>query len=210
MSNTIIQRLTESFMRFPGIGPRQAKRFVYYLLHTSPGVTQQLVQQIEELRRETSQCQRCYRYFPNPNRQGQKRCETCADQTRDTSLLMLVEKDTDLDNVHKSGSYPGYFFVLGGLVKILDKQPQLSIRLKELKKTIAERAEDDHKLKEIIVAVSANLEGDTTVDYLKAELAPLLAQHQLKLSTLGRGLSTGVELEYSDADTIKNALKNRQ
>lgn len=208
MPDTIIQKLTESFMRFPGIGPRQAKRFVYYLLHASPGVTQQLLQQIEELRRETSQCQRCYRYFPHPGHNSHKLCEICADETRDSSLLMLVEKDTDLDNVQKSGTYQGYFFVLGGLVKILDKNPHLSIRLKELQKTLDDKSKNG--LREVIAALSANQEGDTTIDYLKSELAPLLTKHQLKFSTLGRGLSTGVELEYSDADTIKNALKNRQ
>lgn len=207
MSDTIIQRLTESFMRFPGIGPRQARRFVYYLLHAPPGISQQLMQQIELLRRETSQCSSCYRYFSNQERSSHKLCTICADPTRDPSLLMLVEKDTDLDNVEKSDTYNGYFFVLGGLVKILDKSPSLSIRLKELTQVLEKRASEG--LSEVIAALSANQEGDTTLDFLKSSLATLLTKHNLKLSTLGRGLSTGVELEYSDADTIKNALKNR-
>lgn len=208
MSDTIIQQLTESFMRFPGIGPRQARRFVYYLLHAPPSITSQLLSQIQSLQRETSQCASCYRYFPNRERAAAKLCTICADPSRDTSLLMLVEKDTDLENVEKSDTYNGHFFVLGGLVKILDKAPSLSIRQRELSKALEERAKNG--LQEVIAALSANQEGDSTVEYLKSALAPLLNKHNLRLSTLGRGLSTGVELEYSDADTIKNALKNRQ
>ena len=207
MSDAVIQKLVESFMRFPGIGPRQAKRFVYYLLHAPNTVTDQLLRQITELKRETSQCQTCFRFF---NKNNSKTCEICADDSRDAGLLMLVEKDIDLENINKSGAqYNGYFFVLGGLVKILDKEPANSIRARELLKMIEEKTKQN-SLREIIIAVSANQEGDTTIEFLKKYLSPIAKQHNLKISTLGRGLSTGVELEYSDTETIKNALRNRE
>lgn len=210
MGDAIIQKLTESFLRFPGIGPRQAKRFVYYLLHASPGVTDQLLRQIEELKQSATQCLRCFRFYSSSPVNGQTLgCKLCADQNRDASLLMLVEKDIDLENVLKSGTFQGYFFVLGGLVKVLDKQPALSIRGKELLIEVGRRAKSG-ELKEIIAALSANQDGDATAEFLKQHLAPPLAKHHIKLSTLGRGLSTGVELEYSDGETLKNALKNRQ
>ncbi len=210
MGDTIIQKLAENFMRFPGIGPRQAKRFVYYLLHAPSGATDQLLRQIEELKQSVTQCSHCFRFYSGKPQNGQALiCELCADENRDTSLLMLVEKDIDLDNVLKSGTFPGYFFVLGGFVKVLDKQPALSIRGKELL-TEAEKRAKTGELKEIIAALSVNQEGDATMEFLRQYLAPLLAKYQIKLSTLGRGLSTGVELEYSDAETLKNALKNRQ
>lgn len=213
MSDTTIQKLVESFMRFPGIGPRQARRFVYYLLHAPSGITDQLLRQITELRRETSQCQTCFRFF---NKSGERICDFCRDATRDGSLLMLVEKDIDLENINKSGTYHGHFFVLGGLIKILDKAPETSIRARELLRNIETRIKNNQpnnkadKLTEIIIAVSANQEGDTTIEFLKKYLAELSEKYQLKISTLGRGLSTGVELEYSDSETIKNALKHRE
>ena len=215
MSNEIIEKLTESFRHFPGIGPRQAKRFVYHLLHAPASLTNQLLKQIEELKQSVTQCAQCFRFYSGKPKNGQDLiCNICSDSTRDASTLMLVEKDIDLDNVLKSDTFSGYFFVLGGLVKILDKTPETSIRARELllnlENRIKNRTENNKKLLEIIVALSANQEGDTTLEFLKTYLAPILEKNKIKLSTLGRGLSTGVELEYSDADTLKNALRNRQ
>ncbi len=210
MNNEIIEKLTESFRHFPGIGPRQAKRFVYHLLHAPASLTNQLLKQIEELKQSVTQCAQCFRFYSGKPKNGQDLiCNICSDSTRDASTLMLVEKDIDLDNVLKSDTFSGYFFVLGGLVKILDKTPEVSIRARELLLNIEKRAKSG-ELREIIVALSANQEGDNTLEFLKTHLAPILEKNKIKLSTLGRGLSTGVELEYSDADTLKNALRNRQ
>ena len=90
---------------------------------------------------------------------------------------------------------------------ILEKNSSTVIREKELKNIVKKKTKEG--LKEIIFALSVNPEGEDTTQYLKKELAPLLEQHKIKTSTLGRGLSTGSELEYSDTETIKNALKNR-
>ncbi|MCC6290957.1 recombination protein RecR [Candidatus Nomurabacteria bacterium] len=210
MTEPLIQSLTESFLRFPGIGPRQARRFVYYLLHASPSTIERLISQIEELKRSVARCPDCGRFYPtNKNQKRNESCEICSDITRDTTLLMLVEKDIDLENVLKSGTYPGHFFVLGGLVKVLDKQPEISVRLADLIKLI-EKKKQAGKLQEIIAALTANSDGDATVEFVREKLAPILEKNQLKFSSLGRGFSTGVEVEYSDTDTLKNALKNRQ
>lgn len=210
MSDSVIQKLTSSFMRFPGIGPRQAKRFVYYLLHAPSAISEQLIKQIEELKQSVTRCTECGRFYSSQfNHQKVLICEICSDEHRDATLLMLVEKDIDLENIYKSGVYRGYFFVLGGLVKILDKEPVNSIRGQELLKIVENRAKNDN-LKEIVIALSANQEGDATTEFLKQYLSPLLQKYQLKISTLGRGLSTGVELEYSDSETLKNALKHRE
>lgn len=131
----------------------------------------------------------------------------CADKARDTSLLLIVEKDVDLDNIERAKNYNGLYFVIGGTVPILEKNPSTLIREKELKNIILKRAEEG--LKEIIFALSVNPEGEHTTQYLQKELASLLGKHKIKTSTLGRGLSTGSELEYSDTETIKNALLNR-
>lgn len=210
MTDSLLEELTENFMRFPGIGPRQARRFVYYLMHAPPGVVERLLRQIEELRQNIVRCPDCYRIYTKTKSSSRPPvCEFCRDENRDASLLMLVAKDVDLETVLKTGTYQGGFFVLGGLVKILDQRPAESVRGRELLAVINKRARGG-QLKEIIAALSANQEGDQTVEFLKKYLAPALVKHQLKFSTLGRGFSTGVEVEYSDAETLKNALKNRE
>lgn len=197
--------LAESFRRFPGIGPRQAKRFVYYLLHAPNGAITKLVNQISELKKGAKRCPDCGRFYFLEFNNKNNTCAICSDTTREQNILMLVEKDIDLENVQKSGTFNGQFFVLGSLVKILDKEPVASVSGPELLKRV-----EKLQPQEIIVALSATPEGDNTVEFLKSYLEPILVKNKIKLSVLGRGLSTGVELEYSDSETLKSALKHRE
>ncbi|OHB25732.1 MAG: hypothetical protein A2542_02010 [Parcubacteria group bacterium RIFOXYD2_FULL_52_8] len=205
--SSAIDQLTESFARFPGIGPRQAKRFVYHLLQQDPAVLANLSQQILKLRKEINRCGRCYRFF-SPTENYQEQCDFCRDTSRDAAQLMVVARDTDLDAMHKSHAYDGYYFVLGGLLSLTERHPDPSLRgVQLLARVQADVAAGS--LKEIILALSANTEGDHTAEYVESLVSPLTESGQLKLSHLGRGLSTGTELEYSDSATIKSALKNR-
>ena len=125
---------------------------------------------------------------------------------------MIVSRDIDLETVEKSGSYNGIYFVLGGTIPILDQNPENKIRLKQLVNFIGNRTAEDEgkeKISEIILGLNANPAGEHTAEFLKNILSSLASKHSVKISTLGRGLSTGTELEYSDSETIKNALKNR-
>lgn len=202
-----IDKLIEIFSQFPGIGPRQSKRFVYFLLTRNGNYIENLIRLLSELKADVRQCDKCFRYFP---RRGTGiLCPTCADTHRDASLLLVVSRDVDLENIEKSHVYDGYYFVLGGSVPILEKEPAKKVRSKELFARVQSQTKDGSSLKEIILAMNANPEGENTAEYLKELLAPLAGKLDIKLSTLGRGLSTGTELEYSDDDTIKNALKNR-
>ncbi|HEC32842.1 MAG TPA: recombination protein RecR [Candidatus Kaiserbacteria bacterium] len=198
-----IHKLTELFTRFPGIGPRQAGRFVYFLLSSSHSYRSELIRLISTLKDETKTCTLCSRFHSNHT----EICSICADKNRDNTLLMLVEKDVDLDNIERARDYNGYYFVIGGRVPILDKEPSNTIRENELKKILEGRAKEG--LKEIILAFSVNPEGENTTQYIQKAIESIIKKHNLKISTLGRGLSTGSELEYSDSETIKNALKNR-
>lgn len=198
-----IQKLTELFTRFPGIGPRQAGRFVYFLLSSSHSYRSELIRLMGSLKDETKICASCSRFHSN----HADTCSLCANKNRDSSLLMLIEKDVDLDNIERAKGYSGYYFVVGGTVPILDKKPEESIRVKELEKAVTKRIQEG--LKEIILAFSINPEGENTTQFIHRVLEPLIFEHDVKVSTLGRGLSTGSELEYSDSETIKNALKNR-
>jgi recombination protein RecR len=202
-----IQKLTEHFSKLPGIGPRQSKRFVYYLLRRDNKFIEELAELLLELKKEVMVCALCNRFFAM-NSSGQKMCNICADQNRDTHMLMVVAKDIDLENVERSGVYNGLYYILGGTVAILEKNPDQKVRIKELIKTVEERSKKTG-LKEIILAFSVNPEGENTMHYISEIISPLALKYSLKISALGRGLSTGTELEYPDAETIKNAFKNR-
>jgi len=201
-----IEKLTQIFRTFPGIGPRQAKRFVYYLLRKDAAFLSELSKSILELKDNISQCTMCYRFYSSTN-QDSNMCNVCSDNNINKETLMLVEKDVDFENIHKNGIYDGYYFILGGQLPILEKEPARKIRINELLRTIKTHA--GNGLKEIIFAVSVNPEGENTTLYIKKTIEPMVKEFNIKVSTLGRGLSTGTELEYSDSDTLQNALKNR-
>ncbi len=201
-----IEKLTEIFKSFPGIGPRQAKRFVYFLLTRNKSYIKEFTVLVEELQKEIQICQECYRYFTK-GKQTVSLCNICSSKNRDLDSLMIVARDIDLENIEKSHSFNGKYFVLGGTVPILDKNPETRVRLRELLNTVENKAKEN--LKEIILGFSINPESEYTADFIIQSLNPLVTKYNLKISHLGRGLSTGTELEYSDSDTIKNALKNR-
>ncbi|MDP2651023.1 MAG: recombination mediator RecR [bacterium] len=196
-----IDKLSEMFAKFPGIGPRQARRFVYYLLSRNGSYTQDLMKAIENLKKEIVQCESCMKFFAKDGH-VLKLCPICSDDTRDHSLLAVVQRDIDLEAMERSGSFKGYYFVLGGSVPILEKEPEKRIRINELKKIIEKKKGE---LKEVILAMNANAEGENTADYIKEKFQG----STLEFTTLGRGLSTGAELEYSDPETLKNALLHR-
>lgn len=198
-------RLVEIFSDFPGIGPRQAKRFVYFLLTRNPLYTKDLIRSLENLHENVVNCSSCFRIFTK-NGSSSGICGICNDRNRDHSTLAVVTRDSDLESLEKSGSFNGYYFVLGGVVPILETEPDKKIRSQELLEKIKERLENG--LTEVILATSANPESENTADYV-SRLLEQFKGNDLKVSTLGRGLSTGTELEYSDSETLKNALKNR-
>lgn len=204
-----LDKLTEIFKKFPGIGPRQAKRFVYHILQETESDIAELVNAISGVKRSISICDKCYRYFENKNKQAVVPCPICSNPSRDNSTLMIVAKDIDLLAVERSRAYNGLYFVLGNTVPILDEAPHKKIRQGELLYRINELNTDPLKLKEVIIATSVNTEGEHTAFYINTLLRPYVEKHGFKITTLGRGLSTGTELEYSDGDTLKSALENR-
>lgn len=200
-----IRRLTQYFSDFPGIGPRQAKRFVYFLLTRNQVYLEEMANLFRQIKSTISICQSCYRFFPS---QGTMRvCSICGNPHRDQSSLLVVSRDVDLENIERTGTYDGVYFVLGGSVPILEQNPDEKIRTNELMNRV-ELQLATGILKEIILATNANPEGENTADYVRDRLVKRFGD-TIKISVLGRGLSTGTELEYSDTETIKNALKNR-
>lgn len=205
-----LDKLTELFKEFPGIGPRQARRFSYFLLARNNGFVNDLVEAVKKLRQDIRICSLCFRYFSLGDTTESK-CVVCRNPNRDTYSLMIVSRDNDVDHMEKTGLFNGLYFVLGGSLPILEKEPEKRIRIKELLTSIQNRCatSDVAQLKEVILALDLNPEGEHTEIFLKKTLTPLSEQYNFKISTLGRGLSTGTEIEYSDSETLKNALKNR-
>jgi recombination protein RecR len=201
----IIDKLSEIFKEFPGIGERQARRFVYFLMSRTPAYSENLAMLMSELKQDVKQCTECFRFFIS-GRNKTNLCDICSNPNTDTSLLMVIEKDSDLESVKKSRVYNGKYFILGGLVPIVEKTTKSRVRIEELKNKISNSKE----IKEIILAFSLNPQGDHTDQYVREQIADIVEKNKIKISSLGRGLSTGTELEYSDNDTLKNALKNRQ
>lgn len=195
------------FAEFPGIGTRQSRRFVHFLLKRDAAYISELVRQIEELRASVSECTRCHRYFIKKHADAGEECALCANPERDHATLMVVEKDSDLEAIEASGTYRGRYFVLGGILPMLEKRPESKIRIASLLKLLEK---ESLNIKEVILACAVTPESEHTAEYVRNEITPLAQANFMTVTTLGRGLSTGTELEYSDADTLRYALEGRK
>lgn len=198
-----IERLSHLFEKFPGIGPRQAQRFVQYLLRSSPSLRREFIESVQELGGSVSQCSSCMRYFGSSRGSKSDTCGICANPERDDSLLSVVASDADLLAIERSGTYRGRYFVIGGTISLASEQ-MTGLRVKELMRTLKDRFE----LNEVILAFPANPEGDATAVRLREDITE--AFPLLSITSLGRGLSTGSELEYADPETIKSAMASRR
>lgn len=199
-----IERLTKIFERFPGIGPRQAGRFVAYLLRSSPALRRELVQAVQNLGGSVHSCSECFRFFA-----GERAlCGLCGNPQRDSTTLAVVASDADLEALERSGTFRGRYFVLGGTISLASEKAQ-GLRFAQLLDSMGGRIEKG--LEEVILAFPANPEGDATAERVRAELVQgLPSDTEIKITTLGRGLSTGSELEYADPETLKSAIDNRR
>lgn len=202
MSESVIARMVKLFERLPGIGPRQARRFVYSLAGEDPKFLGEFSELLIKLSKEVRYCAECFRIFEGTP----VRCSICQNPSRHRSLLLIVEKDADLENIEKHGLYDGVYHVLGGLISPLRENSLERLRLRELYR----RVESAKEIQEVVIGLSATTEGEHTLRYIEKVLEPLTKNRNLKISRLGRGLSTGIELEYSDRDTLRSALENRR
>lgn len=202
-----INQLAELFSHFPGIGPRQAKRFVYYLLTRPKGQLDELSRLVSELKNSVTECTECHRYYQK-DRTASLLCTICRDTSRNEAVRVIVSRDVDIDVIERTGTFTGKYFVLGGSIPILEKNPQERVRLIPLR-TLAEEKGKTGILKELILALNANPEGEHTGDVVESFIKPTTDTYGIKISHLGRGISTGTEIEYSDSETLKNAFNNR-
>ena len=196
------ERLQELFKKFPGIGPRQAERFVYFLLHSSPAFKESLLEAIKDLNKKSRKCDLCDAYFLSKN-ENEKLCRFCADKARDKTKLLVLEKETEIAKMESSGFDGLYFVTLGTISPLHDSNRHrffFQKVLSRIRKT---------NVKELTLAFSATFEGEYSANFLKDELKKI-NDLDIKIYTLGRGLSSGSEIEYADPETLKEALKNRK
>lgn len=201
-----LDQLIVYFEKFPGIGARQARRFAFHVLRLPDADTQELARLITELKTSVTECHSCHRYFSR-NGGSATLCSICDSANRDHSKLLVVASDSDIQAIERSGVYDGLYFVLGGTIPLLSEKENGKVRGGALKALVAERTKEN--LSELILAFAVNPDGENTGRYVTTLLKELIDTHGIKISELGRGLSTGSELEYADPETIKSALKNR-
>jgi len=191
-----IQDLIIEFSKFPGIGPKTAERFVFYLFKKSSRDLEKFSQLIKNLE-QVKICSICG-FFSE-----KEICSTCADHQRDHLVICVVAEPQDLMAIEKTGEYQGVYHLLGGLIKVSQGVGPEQLRIKDLVQRVQE---SKGKIREIILALNPDLEGETTSLYL----VNLLKPYRLKISRLGRGLPMGSDLEYVDEITLSDALKNRK
>jgi recombination protein RecR len=204
MTNDTLTTLTELLRKLPGVGPRQARRLAFWFVRQDSSWIDSFAKTLIEARKKISVCEICKRLYSEGS--NLNRCSICASPARDATTVLLVEKDVDLENIERTGAYRGRYFVLGGTTSPLDKEPEKKIRMNALRLFLTNEAEP---VQEIIFALSATSEGEDTVLYLEEKLRDVVATRSLKVTKLGRGLSTGTELEYVDKDTMTHALERR-
>jgi recombination protein RecR len=201
-------KIIEIFKKMPGIGPRQAKRMVYYLLSAPKDTLKKLAELVGTIQDDILTCQMCFRYFSKSQiKNGDDSiCSICRNPNRKKDTMMIVARDADYESIEKSGVFDGVYFVLGGTIPFSSKNAEETVRIKELLNILNIRLKEG--LSEIIFALNATPEGEHTTNIVELRLKEKI-QKPIRFSKLGRGFSTGTEVEYSDKETLKNAISSR-
>lgn len=203
-------KLFDYFKTFPGIGKRQAERFVFHILTKDESWVNSFTHEIKKAKENVRECADCCRVFRNAHGERHELCEICRSPNRDRSMLAVVEKNIDADVMLSKGSWHGLVFVLGGQFQVIERKNPPRVHLEELLKFVKKLSSGS--LKEIILCTSLNPDGVFTASVLKQKINEMFENQNLptaKITTFGRGFSTGTELEYADRDTLQNALRNR-
>lgn len=202
-----MEPLIELFKKFPGIGPRQAKRFVSFIMHSSDVYRRELMAAVLQVHNNVTTCSLCNkRYIDNYAKANMTSVCTICRKQRDLKTLLVVAHDSDVDVFEKTMMYQGNYYVLGRYVPLFAEHIEEHVNVAELYKRIDTLIEKG--LTEAILATNATSDGDYTARILREYIQKKYPE--LIVSTLGRGLSTGGELEYADSDTLREAMKFRR
>ena len=186
------KKLIDHFASLPSVGPKMAERLVLYLFKKDQEILNDFGESLLELKTDLRYCQRCF------NLSEGELCSICQDQSRDKTRIAVVEEPLDVIAIEKTRSFKGLYHILGGTI---DGENSDKLKIKDLE----ERVKTEN-VEEIILAMNPTTEGDATALYVKRILKPL----EVKITSLGRGLSTGGDIEYADEMTLSSAINNRK
>lgn len=189
--------LIEAFGLLPGVGPRTAERYAYYLVRQAGDSPQRLAAALQSLSGGISYCKKTFALIPA----GQDLSNLYTDPRRDKQMVAVVAEPFDLVALEKTGQFQGTYHVLGGLVSPIDGIGPEQLHIKELVQRI-----DDDDVKEIILATNASVEGESTALFIQKQIGG----RSVKITRLAQGLPIGLDLEYADQITLGRALERRQ
>ncbi len=197
-----LEKLVHELSRLPGVGQKTAQRLAYFILRSPNEYGRQLSESLLRVQAEVHVCPECYNYT------DQDLCRYCLDPSRNQESLCVVEEPSDIMRIESSGAFRGRFHVLHGTISPLEGIGPQDIKIPEL----LQRLEVSPQIKEVIFALDADLEGDTTVLYLTKQLAnPNLesSRRKLRISRIAHGVPIGSDIDYIDDRTMGRALENR-
>ena len=189
-----IQNLITELSQLPTVGPKTAERYVFYLLKQSSSDLKKFAQAIAELKDNIIICKNCHAVTEKSP------CEICSDPKRDNSIICIVANTRDMIAIEATSEFFGQYHVLGGVLNTIEGNGPDKLKINSLVAKIKQKT-----VKEVILALNPNIEGETTSMYI----AKLLKPYNIKISRLAKGLATGSDLEYADEMTLSNALKYR-
>lgn len=192
--SALLESAVNEFAKLPGVGRKTALRFVLHLLRQEPAVAESFGNAIIRLRQDVKYCRVCH------NISDTDVCALCADETRDNSLICVVENIKEVMVVENTRQFNGLYHVLGGVISPMDGIGPADLQIESL----VERVKSGG-IREVILALSATMEGDTTNFYIFRKLAPF----DVNVSIIARGVSVGDEIEYADEVTLGRSIVNR-
>jgi recombination protein RecR len=192
-----LEDLIEALGALPGVGPRSAERYAYYLLRADSVKSHALAAALSNLHANITYCPKTFALIAK----GQKYSDLYTDPSRDKTVIAVVAEPFDIAALEKTGQYKGTYHVLGGLISPIDGVGPEQLHIKELIKRIK-----DDKVTEIIMATNASVEGESTALYIQQQIG----DQNVKMTRLARGLAVGLDLEYADQLTLTRALEGRQ
>lgn len=200
MSSTLppaLQDVIDAFGMLPGVGPRTAERYAYYLVRQGQDDPKKIAAALTHLSEGVGSCAKTFALVPA----GQELSDLYTDPRRDKQVVAVVAEPFDLVALEKTNEFKGTYHVLGGLVSPIDNVGPEQLHIKELVARV-----DEDKVKELILATNASVEGESTALYIRQQLG----DRKVKVTRLARGLPIGVDLEYADQITLSRALEGRQ
>jgi recombination protein RecR len=189
-----VLNLIKSIARLPGIGEKTAERLAMHILHSSQKEAEQLARSIMEVKDKTKLCSMCFALSDKDV------CDICGNSSRKAALLCVVEQPADMVAIEKSGAYNGLYHILTGVLSPIDGVGPDDIKIKELFSRL-----DGGQIKEVVLATSTTVEGESTASYL----AERLGKYPVKVTRIASGIPMGGDLKYIDQVTLKRAMETR-